>query len=80
MATTQWLQRDQTLPLSVKDVACETIRSLDRTVFSISMDLKETALYNMAEVVCLGRHLVIACVHHAGVHPLTAHQAPRVAR
>ena len=24
MATTQWLQRDQTLPLSAKGVACET--------------------------------------------------------
>ena len=24
VATTQWLQRDQTLPLSVKGVACET--------------------------------------------------------
>ena len=24
MATTRWLQRDQTLPLSAKGVACET--------------------------------------------------------
>jgi len=25
VGTTQWLQRDQTLPLSAKGVACETI-------------------------------------------------------
>ena len=27
VATTRWLQRDQTLPLSVKGVACETIQT-----------------------------------------------------
>ena len=30
VATTQWLQRDQTLPLSAKGVACETMQSHDR--------------------------------------------------
>ena len=29
VVTTRWLQRDQTLPLSVKGVACETICLLD---------------------------------------------------
>ena len=29
VATTQWLQRDQTLPLSAKGVACETEASID---------------------------------------------------
>ena len=41
------------------------------TVFSLSVDLKEavmwsSVLYNMAEVVCQGRHLAIACIHLAG--------------
>ena len=35
MGTTRWLQRDQTLPLSVKGVACETKLTINELPFEI---------------------------------------------
>ena len=55
MATTRWLQRDQTLPLSAKGVACETnwYTAAVRSEFCISFLCSELSVFVADEVLAV---------------------------
>ena len=52
VGTTQWLQRDQTLPLSVKGVACETtlVEELFQSGFQSSNPIGQFIIHNYTHI------------------------------